>query len=165
MEFDVQSPDIEVPEVSQIGIVVEDLDDGIERFKGMMGFGPWSIIRFEPPELHSTTYQGEETTYTFRIALATAGDIDIELIEPLTGENTYTEHLEGHGEGLHHIAYYAQGDSRETVDAFRDAGIPVVQSGIRDGNTFWYLDTREAMNGVLFEVVEQDGEESPNQER
>lgn len=160
MEFDTQSLDVDIPEVSQVGIVVRDLDDGMGRFEAILGIGSWTAISFEPPELADTTYRGEAADYTFRIALATVGEIDIELIEPLTGENTYTEFLEEHGEGLHHIAYYADDDPQGIVDAFRDAGVPVVQSGVNGGNTFWYLDTREAMNGVLLEVVERGGGDS-----
>lgn len=156
MKIDVESLGVDIPEVSQVGMVVEDLDEGMEQFEAVLGVGPWNDIRFEPPELTDTTYLGKETEFSFRIAIADAGEIDLELIEPLEGENVYTDHLEEHGEGLHHIACYTLDDPQETVDVFRDAGMPVIQSGVFKGSTFWYIDTREALHGVLFEVLDRD---------
>ncbi|MEY7847667.1 VOC family protein [Natrarchaeobius sp. A-rgal3] len=160
--IDVSDLDVELPELSQIGIVVEDLADGMDRFGAMLGVEPWHVYRFEPPELAEATYRGEETHQSWRLALASVGDVDLELIEPLEGENTYTAHLEEHGEGIHHVACYAFEDPRVVVERYEDAGIPVLQSGVYQGGPFWYLDTREEMNGVVLEVVDlpEDGPES-----
>ncbi len=155
MAFDPDRVDIDIPEVSQVGMVVEDLDDGMERFEAILGVDEWAELRFEPPALTEATYRGEPAEFTFRLALAEVGDIDLELIEPLSGENVYTDHLEEHGEGLHHLACYTLEDPQGAVERFRDAGIPVIQSGVFEGSTFWYLDTRDALNGVLFEVLDR----------
>jgi len=158
MEFDVRSLGIDVPGIDQVGIVVEDLEDGMDRFAALLGVEPWAVHRFEPPALTDTTYEGRPTEMSHRLAIATVGDIDLELIEPLEGENTYTAHLTEHGEGLHHVACFSFDDPRGVVETFEDDGIPVVQSGIYNGATFWYIDTRAQMNGVLFEVVESAGD-------
>jgi hypothetical protein len=79
--------------------------------------------------------------------------VNVELIEPLRGPSTYTEHLAEGGEGIHHVGCFAYDDPHAVVAEYEDAGIPVVQSGVFDGLEFWYLDMREALGGVILEVA------------
>jgi len=147
--------DVELPGVDQVAIVVEDLKDGMDRYRAILGVEPWSVLRFEAPDLTETTYRGEATEYGMLLALGEAGDTTIELIEPTTGPNLYADHLAANGEGLHHVAYFGWGEDRtyEVIDAFERAGMPVVQSGNYLGTEFWYLDTTEELNGLLFETA------------
>lgn len=79
--------------------------------------------------------------------------LNVELIEPLDGPSTYTEHLDAGGTGIHHIGCFAFDDPRAAVERYEDAGIQVVQSGRFEGLEFWYLDMREELNGVLLEIA------------
>ncbi|SEV99786.1 VOC family protein [Natrinema salifodinae] len=145
--------DVEIPELSQVAFVVEDIEDGMDRFGSILGIGPWQVHRFEPPALSDRTFCGESAEYSMVLALAQLGDTMIELIEPLEGPSLYTEHLEEHGEGLHHVACFAFDDPHAVVDAFEDAGMPVVQSGDYAGTEFWYFDTAAELNGAIFETA------------
>lgn len=145
--------DVEIPELSQVAFVVEDLEDGMDRFDGLLGIGPWEIYRFEPPALTDRTYRGESHEYSMRLALAQLGGTMIELIEPLEGPSIYTEHLEEHGEGLHHVACFAFDDPHAVVDEFESAGLSVLQSGNYGGTEFWYFDTAAELNGAIFETA------------
>ncbi len=145
--------DVEVPEISQVAFVVEDIEDGMDRFGAILGVGPWSIYRFEPPTLHDTTLHGEDHDYSMILALADVNGTMLELIEPLEGPSIYTEHLEEHGEGLHHVACFAFDDPEGVVEQFEDAGMPVLQSGVFDEVPYWYFDTQEQLNGVIFETA------------
>ena len=145
--------DVEIPEVTQVAFVVEDIEDGMERFGGILGLGPWDVFRFEPPTLTDTTFRGESHDYSMILALAYAGETMIELIEPLEGPSLYTEHLDEHGEGLHHVACFAFEDTEAVVEKFEDAGMPVVQSGVYGEVPYWYFDTADELNGVVFETA------------
>jgi len=144
---------VELPEVTQLGIVVADIEDGMDRFGALLGVGPWDIYRFEPPALTDTTLRGEPHDYSMILALAYAGETMIELIEPLEGESLYTEHLDEHGEGLHHVACFAFDDPETVVQQFEDAGMDVLQSGVYGETPYWYFDTREQLNGIIFETA------------
>jgi hypothetical protein len=144
---------VEIPEVSQIAVVVEDLDDGMERMSGVLGVGQWEVYRFEPPRLTERTYRGESHDYSMKLGLTYVGDLMVELIEPMEGESIYTEHLDEHGEGLHHVACFAFDDVEAVIERFEDAGMPVIQSGNFDGVGYWYFDTADEMNGVIFETA------------
>lgn len=144
---------IEIPEITQVGFVVEDLEDGMERFSSILGIGPWDVYRFEPPRLSETTYRGEEHDYSMTLALTDLAGTMLELIAPKEGTNIYTEHLEEHGEGLHHVACFAFENTEEVVEQFEEAGMGVLQSGNFAGTPYWYFDTREQLNGVIFETA------------
>lgn len=147
--------DIELPNVQQIGIVVEDIEDGMARYRSILGIEPWTGYRFEPPALTETTYHGTSVEYGMRLAHGYAGGMDIELIEPTFGPNIYSDHLDEYGEGLHHIKSSWPGAPERTyrvVAAFRDAGIPVIQSGRYHDSEFWYFDTAAVLNGLIFET-------------
>lgn len=147
--------DVELPGVDQVAVVVEDLQDGVERYRAILGVEPWHVHRFEPPALTDTTYRGEATEYGMWLALADAGDTQVELIEPTMGPNIYADHLDEHGEGLHHVAYFGW-DAAETeavVASFEERGMPIVQRGTIEGTEFVYLDTADELNGLLFETA------------
>lgn len=154
MDKSIPSVDIELPEVDQVGLAVNDLADAMDRYGSILGVEPWSVLRFEPPALTDRTYYGEPGDFTMDLAIAHAGETMIELIEPTGGENVYSDFLEEHGEGLHHVAYLSwdEDEALEVIDKFEAAGMPVIQSGTFHDSKFWYLDTTDELNGTLFEL-------------
>jgi methylmalonyl-CoA/ethylmalonyl-CoA epimerase len=144
--------DVSLPALDQVGVVVRDLEDGAERFRSVLGVGPWAVWEFEPPLLTERTYRGDPAQFTMRIAIATVGDLMLELIEPGAGPSVHRDFLEDHGEGLHHVACFSFEDTDRVVEAISDAGAPVVQRGRFGDATFTYLDTTDLLNGVLFET-------------
>ena len=152
---------VEVPSIDHVGIVVEDLADGMERFSQPLGLGPWNVYAYEPPTLTETTYRGERVEFGMRLALADAGDMYVELLEPTISPNVYEDHLDAHGEGLHHVACLSFEDPAAVVEEFEAAGMGVVQSGFAHGANFWYLDTAEELNGVMLETGDRGVRDAP----
>jgi hypothetical protein len=143
----------EIPEISQVAFVVEDIADGMDRFGDILGIGPWNVYEFEPPRLTERTFRGDDHEYSMTLALADLAGTMIELIEPKQGTSIYTEHLEEHGEGLHHVACFAFEDTEAVVREFEEAGMGVLQSGRFVDTPYWYFDTAEELNGVIFETA------------
>lgn len=158
---DIPDLDVTVPEITQLGIVVEDLDDGMARYSSLLDIEPWNVYTYEPPALTETTYRGESVEYGMVLSIGYAGDLMVELIEPTIGPNIYQDHLDEYGEGLHHIACFSFDDPEATVEAFEEAGMPVLQSGFCNGANFWYFDTEEALNGVIFETSDRNARNAP----
>jgi catechol 2,3-dioxygenase-like lactoylglutathione lyase family enzyme len=169
MDLGSEIPDlgVELPAIDQVAMVVEDLDDGMARFRAILGVEPWTVYRFEPPELTDTTYRGEEAEFGMLLAIGHAGDTMVELVEPTIGPNIYRDHLDEHGEGLHHVAYFGwdEAEAARVVESFEAAGMPVVQSGHYVGTDFWYFDSRTQLNGLTFEVVVRRDVEAREPER
>lgn len=139
--------------ISQIAIVVADMDDALERYHRTLGWGPWNVYRHEPPTLHDTYLHGEPADYTMIGAETHVGPIVVELLQPLEGPSIYKEWLEEHGEGLHHIAVMrpTPDESKQTRQRFEREGAGVLMEG-RLGETihFYYLDTEPSLK-VIFE--------------
>lgn len=85
----------------QIGIVVRNIDEGMERYRSMMGVGPfWRL---------DTDYHGRYRHWTGRFANRNAfarwGSVYLEMIEPVIGEGNAREWLQTRGEGIFHLGY------------------------------------------------------------
>lgn len=88
-------------EFYQIGVVVHDLDAGIDHYRRLFGLGPF--LRMD------TRYRGRYRTWTGefanRNAFARWGGVYLELIEPVIGEGNAKEWLRTRGEGIFHVGY------------------------------------------------------------
>ncbi|MFJ4652013.1 VOC family protein [Nocardia sp. NPDC088792] len=139
--------------VMQIAWVVEDIAAAEEFLGTLLGARKWARM----PDVHfgpeTSTYRGEPADHTAHVSLSYRGDMQLELIQPVSGVSIYTEFLERSGPGLHHICL----EPDDYDAALREAaaqGIDVVQDGNIGGQLrFAYLDGAAA--GVPFlELVE-----------
>jgi methylmalonyl-CoA/ethylmalonyl-CoA epimerase len=141
--------------ISQIAIVVNDIEDALERYHRVLGWGPWNVYEHKPPSLHDTYLHGKPAEYTMIGAEAHVGAIDVELLQPVHGRSIYKEWLDEHGEGMHHIAVmrHTPEESEETMRHFGDLGTDVLMEGrIGESIHFFYLDT-----GPLLKVIFESG--------
>jgi methylmalonyl-CoA/ethylmalonyl-CoA epimerase len=134
----------------QIAQVVTDLDRAMKKYYDILNIGPWAVYTFAPPALRECTYKGKASDATWVLALAWVGDTQMELMQPLSGESVYTRFLEKKGEGIHHIKEWVD-DCQAVIEAYRNKGIDVIQSGKYDGDEFYYLDTESEL-GILYEI-------------
>src|SRR6202142_2442237 len=94
------------PPIKQCAIVVHDLDEAVRRFAAELDIGPWTAYRLAPPLLKQMRHHGDEVEFSLRHALAWQGELQFELVQPLEGPSIFAEHLQAHGEGLHHVGRY-----------------------------------------------------------
>jgi methylmalonyl-CoA/ethylmalonyl-CoA epimerase len=138
--------------ISQIAIVVRDIDDALEKYHRILGWGPWNVYQHEPPSLHDTYLHGSPTEYTMTGAETHVGPIVVELLQPGKGPSVYKEWLDRNGEGLHHIAVMrpTPADSDAVLEHFAGLGANVLMEG-RIGETirFYYLDTEPLLKVIL----------------
>jgi methylmalonyl-CoA/ethylmalonyl-CoA epimerase len=138
--------------ISQVAVVVSDLEKTMEQYTKLLGWGPWNVYRHEPPRLHDTVVRGEPVHYTMLGAETQVGDMGFELLQPLEGPSIYKDWLKQHGEGLHHIALMLHDfeESTQLKNRFDEVGAPVLMGG-RIGETieFYYLDTEPALKLII----------------
>jgi len=149
--------------INQIGLIVRDLDAAVRRYWEMLGIGPWKVYTYGPPLVPSMTYRGKVQSYQMRLAFTQVGHLQLELIQPLSGDSIYTEHLERNGEGMHHVGVFVASLDDAISEATRQ-GYRVIQSGRGHGRWgdggYAYLDTEEAL-GMILELIEVPRERVP----
>jgi catechol 2,3-dioxygenase-like lactoylglutathione lyase family enzyme len=135
----------------QIAWVTRDLDATEATLTALMGARKW--IRM--PGVHFApdvcTYRGQPADFVADISLSYAGDLQLEVIAPVSGTSSYTEFLDTAGPGLHHVCIEAPDDAafeRALADAARH-GATVVQDGVMAGGLrFAYVSAPDA--GIPF---------------
>jgi len=139
-------------DVDQIGILVPDLEGAVPAYAVSFGIALWQSWSYDDETMRSSTFRGNSGRFTMKLALGGVGP-QIELIEAINGPSLYTEHLERHGYGIHHVGCRVD-DLSVSIER---AGYPVLQSGAgygRDGSGgFAYLDTEEELQ-IIVELIE-----------
>jgi methylmalonyl-CoA/ethylmalonyl-CoA epimerase len=159
-------PAIRITDLSQVCIVVRDLDKTMESLWNTFGIGPWDIyIRDfrstrDGDSISNMTYYGKPARFSYKMASThnKLGGTAIELIQPVEGDSIHSDFLREHGEGVQHLGWSVV-DSEE---AFNEAtrmlekgGFPCIMSGRLYNNAFAYFDTTKVLNTV-WEVVYRD---------
>jgi hypothetical protein len=143
-------------QVVQIGVVVRDLDRSVKVLSEVFGIGPFNRVDdWPPPDRHDYElyYHGKPGDFTARMAFVDLGQVELELIQPLEGKSIWSDFLEEHGEGIHHIRFNAT-DHEPVIEYLAGQGIGVSQmgSGLRPG-TFWVNFDTEHSVGFTIEIM------------
>ncbi len=150
---------VKINKVLQIALVVRDLQKSMEMYWEVFGIGPWRIITFQPPALTNPRVRGNLEPYTMKLGITQIGNIQWELIQPLTGNSIYQEFLDKNGEGLHHIAVDV-GDYDQAVGMMKKQGIEILMSGQMRGDSFAYMDTERVL-GTIIEIYKRPADFKP----
>jgi methylmalonyl-CoA/ethylmalonyl-CoA epimerase len=153
------APITSLDKVFQVCVVVNDLQKTIEEYWNIFGLGPWRIWDYDPTVVADMTYHGEPQDYAMTIALAQAGPVQWEVVQPVWGESVFADFLREHGDGLHHIGVFIDG-AWQVVEDLKAIGVNATQSGFVKGRPFIYLDTVKRL-GACFELVGTGGYDIP----
>lgn len=138
--------------ISQIAVVVHDLDKAMKAYYELLGWGPWNVYEHVPPALHHTHLRGVPTEYSMLGAETSVHGMGVELIQPLKGPSIYREWLDRHGEGFHHLAVmkHTAEESEQFKKDMAARGAAILMGG-RIGETieFYYLDTVPALKIII----------------
>lgn len=142
--------------VTQVAVVVRDLEAAMAAYGRVFGWGPWRVYDFTELPHTDTTVRGEPVDYTMRTAVTRVGGLDLELVEPGEGASQYREFLAEHGEGLHHIM--CQDDSAEddpVAARLTEHGLaPLMSGSVGDaGASYTYFDGGAPLAGLIVETM------------
>lgn len=90
-----------LPAPDQIGFVVKDLDKAIALYDPL--FGPFHKV--DHGEQAASYRGGPRTDYALKFAFGRIGELEIELIEWVSGDTPHRDFLEQGHEGMHHIRF------------------------------------------------------------
>ena len=146
---------LEGKEINQLGIVVEDVEKSVEAYWHLFGIGPWVFMDGTMGDrdglLYGVTFADPETR--IKIATAELGDMQFELLQPVSGTSSHMDFLKIRGQGIHHVSFGDMQDHDMVVDAMQRKGIGIEMSGVL-GNaiTFTYFASQSDL-GTIFEVL------------
>ena len=145
--------DLKLPPVYQLGYVVGDIDKSCPFYESTYGIGPFTVL--DEVDMTHCVLRGEPANTKIKVAFAKSDKVELEFIQPLEGKNLYTEFLEAHGDGIHHLAF-----SVEDLDAwkkeFASKGFEPVFHGDMVVMQFAYFDT-SAFGGLMLELLDWKG--------
>ena len=128
--------------VDHIGIAVRDLNGVLPYYTETLGC---PLLKIE-----------EVASENVRVAFIDAGNIKLELLEPMNEESAIFKFLEKKGEGIHHIAFGV--DNIETRMAeLREHGVRLLneQPKLGAGGALVAFLHPKSSNGVLYELCEK----------
>jgi len=142
---------LKLPPMSQIGIVVEDIDKTIEYYEKVLGLGPFVRPDIIYKEKH---YYGKPVNSEWVMCFCSLGSVELEMIQPITGPTIYHDFLKEKGEGIHHLGFDVK-DIEKKLALCEEIGIKIIQGGQGETSRFEYLDTEE-IGGVIFELIQRE---------
>lgn len=130
--------------VDHIGIAVRDLDERITYYTETLGL---KLMKVEEVESQKV-----------RVAFIDAGNVKIELLEPMSDKSAIHGFIEKRGEGIHHVAFGVTG-IRERMAELREKGVRLLSEEPwpgAGGAEVAFMHPKSSF-GVLYELCDKSG--------
>ena len=136
--------------LTQVGVVVRDVEKTIKRLTAL-GIGPFQQMVL-PPE-REEWFRGKRMYADFKIYGAMIGDIQIELIQPLSGDSPHKEFLATKGEGIQHVMFAVDDFDKEVARLTKKGATELLRAKFPGGRGVAYLDL--GVGNIIFELVQK----------
>ena len=139
--------------VTQFAFIVHD-EKPVAKYWARLGWPDMSITR---PELNALDYRGKPGDFKARLGWMRHGRVAYEWIMPEKGPSSWQDHLDKHGEGIHHLAFNVD-DMDRSIRDWKQNGFDVAMSGgwgepgKKGSGRFAYIDT-QAASGLDVELL------------
>ncbi|MGB2991257.1 MAG: methylmalonyl-CoA epimerase [Paenisporosarcina sp.] len=130
--------------VDHIGIAVKNLDETIPYYTETLGL---KVLKIE-----------EVASESVRVAFIDAGNVKLELLEPMSDQSAIHSFIEKKGEGIHHIAFGVEG-IEERMNELREKGVRILNEQPKigaGGAQVAFLHPKSSF-GVLYELCDKSG--------
>src|SRR6266852_1697560 len=141
------------PAFCQVAWVVRDLAAAEKFFVETMGISRFMHMDNLAAKDTEGTYLGKPGNWVYNLHIANAGDTQIELIQPVSGDCMFQESLDRHGDAVQHVAYWLDDADYDAAAAhLTSSGYPEIQSFRLPILRVGYFDTRGVI-GVVTEIA------------
>ena len=138
--------------IIQMAYVVADIHAAMAQWTLDLHVGPWFLLdRFEGD---APMYRGGPSHAAVTLAMAFAGHMQIELLQPLDDQpSVYRETISAQGYGFHHYGIGTR-DFDGAVARYEAQGYELAfRAGVPTGGSVGYMDTHGALPGFV-EIIE-----------
>lgn len=91
---------MDLPPADQVGFVVPDMEVALKLYQPMFG----EFVQMETP-LEGALLRGQPEDCVLKLAFVKSGDLEIELIQPVSGKSPHQEFIDAGGNGMHHLRF------------------------------------------------------------
>jgi catechol 2,3-dioxygenase-like lactoylglutathione lyase family enzyme len=126
---------LDLPAIDQIGFVVPDIEQAMADYAAL--FGPWQRM---DAEVNQADFRGETRDCEIKMAFGKTGELEIELIEVVSGVSPHTEFLDSGRSGMHHIRYPVDDLEKAIEKAAAIGWYPIWSKNFEQGISFSYLE-------------------------
>ena len=130
--------------VDHIGVAVKSINNSLDYYIHTLGL---TLLAIE-----------EVASQGVRVAFLDAGNVKIELLEPLATDGPIAKFIEKRGEGVHHIAFGVT-DIRTRMVDLQEKGVQLLQAEPKPGAggaEVAFLHPKSSF-GVLYELCDKSG--------
>ena len=129
--------------IDHIGVIVRDIDEAVKVFSEIFGFR----------KVDSSPYTDSEGD--FKSVQVAAGEVTIELIEPINPNGSLANFLQKRGEGLHHISIEVDDIDRE-LELLKTKGVRLINEEAQAvGHSKVAFVHPVATKGILVELTQR----------
>jgi methylmalonyl-CoA/ethylmalonyl-CoA epimerase len=136
--------------LTQVGVVVRDVEKAIKRLTAL-GIGPFQQMALSPER--EEWFRGKRMYADFKIYGARIGDVQIELIQPLSGDSPHKEFLETKGEGIQHVMFAVDDFDKEVARLTKKGATELLRAKFPGGRGVAYLDL--GVGNIIFELSQK----------
>jgi catechol 2,3-dioxygenase-like lactoylglutathione lyase family enzyme len=143
-------------EIRQVAYLVPDIEAAMDHWSRVLGVGPWYYNPRVP--IRNYHYRGQRHEPHNSVALANAGALQIELLQPRNDvPSMYRDFLRAGHQGVQHVAYWTEQFDADLARA-QAAGFTVCMGGeVGDNGRFVYFEDRSGLPGTTIELSEVAG--------
>ena len=126
--------------LNHIAIVVRDTDEALEFYRDVLGL--------------AVLFSEEISSGGVRLTHLDMGNLHLQLVEPMTEDHPLRDHLDKHGEGLHHLCFDTS-DVAASLSALADRGLQAKSLTPHDapsGRKAGFI-AAETTRGVIWEMT------------
>jgi methylmalonyl-CoA/ethylmalonyl-CoA epimerase len=103
---------LKLPPIDQVGFVVRDMEAALKLYEPL--FGPFSTMDSGEFEYD---YRGEKDVSSLKLAFGRSGEVEIELIQWVSGRTPHKEFIDAGREGMHHLRFRVDNLDEKVAEA------------------------------------------------
>jgi hypothetical protein len=136
------TPPLPLSAIKRVGITADNAEAVLEAYSRYFGIKRWQLREFSGAD------------YRYLVASGSAGPVEFEVVEPLSGNSCYSDFLASHGPGLSHVVATAEQPLASLKEGLEAAEIGILHTDMSDLGQRTVLDSRKALCGLGVVLVE-----------
>jgi hypothetical protein len=133
--------------ISQIGVVVQDIDRAVKALKEKYMMGPWDFSGIDNKTAGDMNVHGRDADFSFKMAVCQLEDVELVLVKPEDNVSIFSDFSRSKRQGPFFITFKVD-DFQKTLEMAGSMGISEIQHFSLEDTESSFLDTRADLGFV-----------------